>query len=93
MNTTTDRSGAACDQATGMTVEKIVHIFAGTVILISLALGAPGSPLFHSVNWLWVTTFVGANLLQSGFTGLCPLNTILHRVFHVRREADVSRGR
>ena len=63
-----------------MTTENIVRIFAGAVVLISLALGAAASPLFHSAHWLWVTVFVGANLFQSGFTGFCPLEMILKRL-------------
>jgi hypothetical protein len=63
-----------------MTTEKMVRIFAGAVVLISLALGAAASPLFHSAYWLWVTVFVGANLFQSGFTGFCPLEMILKRL-------------
>lgn len=63
-----------------MTTEKVVRIFAGAVVLISLALGATASPLFHSALWLWVTVFVGANLFQSGFTGFCPLEMILKRL-------------
>jgi len=43
-------------------------------------LGAPGSPLFVNANWLWFTAFVGANLFQSGFTRLCPLDTILRKL-------------
>ena len=62
-----------------MTTQRIVRIVAGTFVLLSLALGAQGSPLFHSVNWLWFTAFVGANLLQSGFTQFCPLEIILKR--------------
>ena len=52
-----------------MTVDNFVHVFAGTFVLLSLALGVQASPLFHSSYWLWFTAFVGANLLQSGFTG------------------------
>lgn len=63
-----------------MTTEKVVRIFAGAVVLISLALGAAASPWFHSAHWLWVTVFVGANLFQSGFTGFCPLEMILKRL-------------
>lgn len=63
-----------------MTTEKVVRIFAGAVVLISLALGAAASPVFHSAYWLWVTVFVGANLFQSGFTGFCPLEMILKRL-------------
>lgn len=62
-----------------MTVERIVRIVAGTFILLSLALGVEGSPLFHSANWLWFTAFVGANLFQSGFTRFCPLDMILKK--------------
>ena len=63
-----------------MTVERAVFIFAGFMILLTLALGVEASPLFHSVNWLWFTAFVGANLFQTGFTGFCPLATILKKV-------------
>ena len=63
-----------------MTIENVIRMFAGTVILISLTLGVHASPLFHSVNWLWLTAFVGANLLQSSFTHLCPLETILRKL-------------
>ena len=63
-----------------MTTERYVRIFAGIFVLLSLALGAPGSPLFVNANWLWFTAFVGANLFQSGFTRLCPLDTILRKL-------------
>ena len=63
-----------------MTTERLVRIFAGIFVLLSLALGAPGSPLFVNANWLWFTAFVGANLFQSGFTRLCPLETILRKL-------------
>ncbi len=63
-----------------MSTERIVRIFAGTVILASLALGVQGSPLFASANWLWLTAFVGFNLLQSGFTRFCPLEIVLRRI-------------
>ncbi|MBK9674384.1 MAG: DUF2892 domain-containing protein [Betaproteobacteria bacterium] len=60
-----------------MNTHRMIRIFAGAFVLVSLALGAPGSPLFVSANWLWFTAFVGANLLQSGFTCFCPLEKIL----------------
>lgn len=63
-----------------MTVERLIRIFAGAFVLISLALGVEGSPLFVNVNFLWFTAFVGANLFQSGFTRICPLETILRRL-------------
>ena len=55
-----------------MTIDRAVLAFAGLVVLISLGLSQ-----VHSANWLWVTAFVGANLLQSSFTGFCPLAKIL----------------
>lgn len=63
-----------------MTTERLIRIFAGLFVLLSLALGVQASPLFVNVNFLWFTAFVGANLLQSGFTRLCPLEMILRRL-------------
>ncbi|MFO1319826.1 MAG: DUF2892 domain-containing protein [Burkholderiales bacterium] len=66
-----------------MTVNRIVRIVAGFFVLVSLALGVQGSPLFVNANWLWFTAFVGANLFQSGFTRFCPLDIFLKK-FGVR---------
>lgn len=63
-----------------MTSWQIVRVFAGLMILVSLALGMSGSPLFVSPWWLALTAFVGANLLQSGFTRWCPLEIILRKL-------------
>ncbi|MEZ7829527.1 MAG: DUF2892 domain-containing protein [Brachymonas denitrificans] len=63
-----------------MTSWQLVRMIGGTFILLSLALGVQGSPIFHSTNWLWFTAFVGANLLQSGFTKWCMLETILRKL-------------
>ena len=63
-----------------MNTNRMVRIFAGMFILISLALGAPDSPLFVSKYFLWFTVFVGANLLQSGFTRFCPLEIFLKKL-------------
>jgi hypothetical protein len=57
----------------------MVRMFAGIFILVSLALGVPESPLFVSKYFLWVTVFVGANLLQSSFTRFCPLEMMLKK--------------
>lgn len=56
-----------------MATERLVRIFAGIFLLVSLALGAPESPLYMSSYWLWLAVFVGVNLFQSGFTRFCPL--------------------
>jgi hypothetical protein len=58
-----------------MSIDRIVLAFAGLMILLSLLLGH-----FVSANWYWFTAFVGANLLQSAFTGFCPLASILRRL-------------
>ncbi|MBU0681437.1 MAG: DUF2892 domain-containing protein [Proteobacteria bacterium] len=60
-----------------MTVTDWVHSIAGFFILTSLALGVDASPLFVHKYWLFVTAFVGANLLQFGFTKFCPMALIL----------------
>jgi hypothetical protein len=62
-----------------MNVERIVRIVAGAFVLLSLALGVEASPLFQHVNFLWFTGFVGLNLLQSGFTRFCPMDSILKK--------------
>lgn len=63
-----------------MTVERYIHLFAGTFILFSLALGVQGSPLFVSQWWLAFTAFVGANLFQFGITDMCPMGWILKKL-------------
>ncbi len=62
-----------------MNAERIVRIVAGSFILLSLLLGVEASPLFVSSYFLFFTAFVGLNLLQSGFTRVCPLTTILSK--------------
>lgn len=57
-----------------MTIDRAVMAFAGAVILLSLTLAQ-----LHSSQWLWLTAFVGVNLLQASFTGFCPLATILRK--------------
>lgn len=59
---------------------QIVRVAAGSFILLSLALGVPESPLFVHRAWLWFTVFVGANLLQSGLTRWCLLESLLRRL-------------
>jgi hypothetical protein len=54
-----------------MTIERAVRLMAGLVILLSLALAH-----FFSPNWLWLSGFVGLNLLQSALTNWCPAMNI-----------------
>ena len=58
-----------------MTIDRMVLAFAGLFILASVLLA-----VYHNLNWLWFTGFVGANLLQSAFTGFCPLAMILKKL-------------
>jgi hypothetical protein len=60
-----------------MTSWQLTRVVAGTFILLSLALGVKGSPIYHSAYWLWFTAFVGANLLQSGLTHWCLMEKIM----------------
>jgi hypothetical protein len=63
-----------------MTSWQIVRVVAGSFILLSLAFGVPGSPLFMSPWWLAFTAFVGANLLQSGLTRWCLVESLLRKL-------------
>lgn len=63
-----------------MTSWQIVRIIAGIFILLSLALGVPQSPIFVSQWWLAFTAFVGLNLLQSGITRWCLMESILRKL-------------
>jgi hypothetical protein len=55
-----------------MTIDRMVLMFAGLMILASVILSQ-----VHHVYWLYLTAFVGANLLQSSITGFCPLAKLL----------------
>ena len=63
---------SSVSQTTGASVDQWVFRIAGLFVLASLALSQ-----LHSPNWLWFTAFVGANLLQYGFTKVCPLGWVL----------------
>ena len=58
-----------------MTSWQLVRIIAGTLILLSMALGYPASPWF-----LAFTAFIGANLLQSGLTKWCLMESIVRKL-------------
>lgn len=58
-----------------MSVDRAVMAFAGVMILMSLALSQ-----LHSVYWLWLTGFVGLNLIQSSITGFCPAAMVFKRL-------------
>jgi len=58
-----------------MSIDRVVLAFAGFVILASLGLSQ-----LYSVNWLFLTAFVGLNMFQAAFTGFCPLAIMLKKV-------------
>lgn len=66
-------------------IERIIRGFAGTVILASLLLAHYQSPY-----WLWLTAFVGANLLQSSLTRWCLLESILRKVMTPEAEKKTA---
>jgi hypothetical protein len=65
----------ASPQRESATVDQWVFRIAGIFVLASLALSQ-----LHSVNWLWFTAFVGANMFQASFTGFCPMAMILKKL-------------
>lgn len=58
-----------------MNIEQLLRAIAGSFILVSVALGYWVHPAFFLF-----TAFVGANLLQSAFTNMCPMITILRKL-------------
>lgn len=64
-----------------MTTERALRVLAGAMILLSLALAHfSGQIDLTQMSWLWFTTFIGLNLLQSGFTGFCPPEKLLRKL-------------
>ena len=63
-----------------MTVQRYIVVIAGFFIMLSLARGVQGSPLFVSQWALAFTAFVGVNLFQSGLTNWCLMGTILRKL-------------
>jgi hypothetical protein len=64
-----------------VTIERIIRSMAGVMILLSLALAHfTGQIDMSSLSWLWFTAFIGLNLLQSGFTGVCPPEKLLKKM-------------
>ncbi len=55
-----------------MNIDRLVFAVAGAFIITSVILA-----VFHNLNWLWFTAFVGANMFQASFSGFCPMAKIL----------------
>lgn len=63
-------------------IEQLIRRIAGIVIIVSVVLS-----LFFDRSWIYLTLFVGVNLLQSSFTGFCPMETILKKLgFRYKQE-------
>lgn len=58
-----------------MSVDNAVRAFAGVMVLVSVALTNLVSPW-----WVLFTVFIGVNLLQSAFTGICPAEAIFRKL-------------
>jgi len=58
-----------------MTVERALLVFAGTMVLLSVLLTQ-----FVHPNFFWLTVFVGANMVQSAFTGFCPAVMVMKKL-------------
>lgn len=71
-----------------MTVERATMAFAGFMVLLSLAL-----TWFVHPYWVWLTVFVGANMVQSAFTGFCPASMIMAKLgLKTERQCAVGGG-
>ena len=76
-----------------MTVNRAVSIFAGFMVMASLAAAHfSGQINLGQMSWLWLTAFVGANLFQMGFTGFCPAATIFKMLGLKERTAATACG-
>lgn len=64
-----------------MTVERAVRVLAGVMMLLSLGLAhAMGQIDLGKMSWLWLTGFIGLNLIQSGITGFCPPEFVFRKL-------------
>ncbi len=66
-----------------MSMERMIRALAGSMILVSLLLS-----VYVSREWLWLTAFVGANLLQSAFTRWCLAESILRKIIPGMKERE-----
>ncbi|WP_028303933.1 YgaP family membrane protein [Oceanospirillum maris] len=58
-----------------MNIDRVMLIFSGSMVLLSVAL----TQYVHA-NFVWFTVFIGANLIQSAFTGFCPAAVIFNKI-------------
>ncbi|SHG06670.1 Protein of unknown function [Microbulbifer donghaiensis] len=67
-----------------MSTERATFVFAGVMLLVSVAL----TQLVHP-NWFWFSIFIGANMIQSAFTGFCPATRVM-KMLGIRSEAEIA---
>lgn len=72
-----------------MNTERLVRIVNGGLVLLSLGLSLPASPIFASESFLWLAAFAGFSLFQSGFTRFCPVEIVL-QALGVKTPAEVE---
>ena len=68
-----------------MSLEKSVEAFAGFMVLLSVLL-----TYFVHPNFVWLTVFVGVNLLQQSFTGFCPAAIVMQKWLGIKTEAELA---
>ncbi len=70
-----------------MKLDSFIRVLAGSMILLSVALAH-----FVHPHWVWFTTFIGLNLIQSAFTGFCPPSLILRKLGWVDAQDTIHWG-
>jgi len=73
--TTNNESCCSVEPTLQVKIDRYLRGMAGVMVLLSAALIH-----FHSPDWIWLTVFVGANLLQSAFTKWCPAISLLKKI-------------
>jgi hypothetical protein len=63
-----------------MTVERAIRLTSSTLVLLTVAVAHPKCPLYVSENMLFVTAFIAVMLIQSVFTGFCPMATVYRKL-------------
>lgn len=66
-------------------INRYIRVIAGSFVLISILLA-----VYVNLNWLWFTGFVAINLIQSGITKWCFMETILRKLGVESKASDCS---
>jgi hypothetical protein len=67
-----------------MSIERAVLVMAGIMVMLTTALG-----LYHHEYWHYFTAFIGLNMLQSAFTGICPA-AMIFKAMGLKAERDLA---